>query len=86
MADKVDRVIATYRTDATITNGLYPDEEAQATFAADELEPVAAELRQSCAGCSQYVAPEFCRLFTALIPRDGTGYCHNWAAKEATNG
>jgi len=88
MADKVDRVIAAYRTDATITKGLYPDEEAQATFAADELGPVAAELRKSCAGCSNlfYAQCFFDARAVIYVPFDGTGYCHNWQPKEATNG
>jgi len=87
MADRVDRVIATYRTDATITKGLYPDEEAQATFAADELEPVAAELRKSCAGCRHFSGQAAEHEFDGCAignnsPADGTGYCsHGWEAK-----
>jgi len=93
MAAVMDRVIATYRTDATITKGLYPDEEAQATFAADELEPVVAELRKSCAGCRDYQqrGPGFlhslCVYWETSVPIDGSGFCHNWTKKRgATNG
>ena len=59
------------------------------------MEAAAVELRKTCAGCSRLEFGEnhngeiraWCG-FTAemCVPMDGSGYCHNWQAKEATNG
>jgi len=60
------------------------------------MEAAAAELRKSCAGCrnferenslcSFYAECHFDRRAVVAVPSNGTGYCHNWHAKEAANG
>ena len=60
------------------------------------LEAADAELCKTCAGCrnferenslcSFYAECHFDRRAVVAVPFNGTGYCHNWHAKEATNG
>ena len=82
------------RNAQALIDGPYPDQRRRGQRDMDAvvipMEAAVDELRKSCAGCRDYQQRgpvslhSMCESWGEWVPINGTGYCHNWHAKEAT--
>jgi len=95
MADKVAEKVKEWRHISQVQiDSIHPDSKRRGHSDMESsvipMEAAVEELRKSCAGCHSFEPPSggyhvdpYCQaLESDCLPYDGSGFCHNWKAKE----